>query len=660
MTITTNSETADLLSQEKQFNSIPKKEIDLLYVVESDDAVSVLNKIDIEALSLSKFKNAAEILPAFQHLAGLNKSIVVLAGGQFYLSEFSEQICCALFAVSINLRVVNLTKAISGHVRTILDWYKMNKDQTPEVLKMQLATLAEKAQPWIQSTGWIEPIQSKLDNLGKSKFPVQSLPKWLGDAVTTLSDTFQIYPGLAGSLSLGILSLVFQGKWIVCPRKDWKEELSLFVAAALPSGTGKSIVFRQMLKPVNDFERKVRKENRANGTTQIVKREILYGKRKDAKRRAIKGEISAEEEVIAFDKELAEIDLKPSYELYTSNVTPESLTEQLAKHEEKFGVFSPEGGEFFSIMAGRYSKKGAPNIDEILKIDGSDEIRNHRKSQDGNATILDRPNLTVCLLLQPYIFKKTSYIREFKERGFLGRFLMCDLPNPLGNRDFANEVPMDLDVLENYGKHVLKLMESNYLVDSSLELKSIFFSSKAYDVLNMFRQEIENELGEFGNYRGISSFAGKLPGRIVRISGLLHIVETFPNNDPSSTQISADTVRKAISIGKYYLEHKLLIENNYISTPENQLENKILTQIKKKGFLTFKTRDIARFVHRTAAETKSILEHLTENNYIKNVKAKNGEKSKKWIVNPYLVKSCNVTVVKEVTRVTEGEGINNG
>ena len=79
-------------------------------------------------------------------------------------------------------------------------------------------------------------------------------------------------------------------------------------------------------------------------------------------------------------------------------------------------------------------------------------------------------------------------------------------------------------------------------------------SLTATELFTEFRQRIESPLGEFGELGGISDWAGKLPGAVARIAGLLHVAE-YGLSGAIPDSISMSTMRSAIQIGEYFIGH---------------------------------------------------------------------------------------------------------
>jgi len=639
-------------SPDNLFDTIPQLDKAWLYIVEADEDVEILRELGLEAMKLPWFHEDAEIFPAFAHLRDQHKSIALVAGNRFTFSEHSELICYALFATGKDFRLVNLMKAANGHVKSIQDWDRWTSQSTQEAKIGELASFARMSKPWISSTDWEKPIPIRSRSVSLPEFPVECLPEWLGNAVQTVSDAIQLPTGVGGTVGLGVLALACQGKWVVSPREDWKEQVSLYLVASSFSGTGKSIVYDRLLEPISTYEAMLDEKSQVEDCEARALRDILKGKLEISMSKALEGDVSAEEEVVLLTKKLAKIEEPKSCELYTSNATPESVTQQLALHDGMYAVFTPEGGEFFSILSGRYSRNGKCNFDIFLKADSGESIRVHRVGQNGKAYVLDKAHLTNTLCVQPIVLEEVFQQREFRERGLLGRFLMCNLPSPLGTRNM-NPPLMDKDVLNHYADQTLDLLSYCGSLDKRRSDMVLAFDEEAFGLFTSFRQNIENELGTFGRYSSISPLASKFPGRVARIAGLIHIAEMFQEQCPAEVPISKNTLQRAITIGEYFLAHALALDGGIKRTPEDELANRAIGVIRKNGLCRIKAKDIYYPLHKTKNEIDPVLERLERKGLIRKEKPKPGKRTGRpegdiWRVNPYL-HTNSVTSVSKVT-----------
>jgi hypothetical protein len=70
-----------------------------------------------------------------------------------------------------------------------------------------------------------------------------------------------------------------------------------------------------------------------------------------------------------------------------------------------------------------------------------------------------------------------------------------------------------------------------------------------------FAAWVEPRLADFGPLAEMADWAGKLPGAVARLSGLLHLADHAGEPAPWETSIAAGTMARAIRIGQYLIPH---------------------------------------------------------------------------------------------------------
>lgn len=80
----------------------------------------------------------------------------------------------------------------------------------------------------------------------------------------------------------------------------------------------------------------------------------------------------------------------------------------------------------------------------------------------------------------------------------------------------------------------------------------IELSCKATDLFTAYADKIEYQMSENETLADYREFFSKLPGKTLRMAGLLHLCEHSP-----SECISGETMAAAIEISKYYGQHYL-------------------------------------------------------------------------------------------------------
>ncbi len=67
--------------------------------------------------------------------------------------------------------------------------------------------------------------------------------------------------------------------------------------------------------------------------------------------------------------------------------------------------------------------------------------------------------------------------------------------------------------------------------------------------------ELEPQLHPDGALGGIQDWAGKPGGAVARIAGLLHLADRIVRRTPWDLPITADTMERAITLGRYFIAH---------------------------------------------------------------------------------------------------------
>jgi hypothetical protein len=89
----------------------------------------------------------------------------------------------------------------------------------------------------------------------------------------------------------------------------------------------------------------------------------------------------------------------------------------------------------------------------------------------------------------------------------------------------------------------------------SSSIQILRFDEEAMDEFDRFRGEIEQELGAGGDLSDMVAWGSKLPGAVARIAGLLHIADRAAEPETRSEAVSAEVVKRAITLGCYLIPH---------------------------------------------------------------------------------------------------------
>lgn len=392
---------------------------------------------------------------------------------------------------------------------------------------------------------WQEPVH--FDEYKLPTFNVDVFPRWLREYIQGVSESTQTPIDAACMAAISILSTILSKKFSVNITEDWSESLNTYAVLALPPGNRKSSVFKLMQLPIITYER----EERERLEIEIIEQKaILKAKQKRIegleKDYAKNGEESILNEIRALTNEIEKEKLLISPRYITGDVTAEKLGVLLSENNEKIALLSAEGGGAFNNMAGRYSSDGKANIDIYLNGHTGDYTTVDRIGRD--PIILNEPCLSIGLFVQPEVLRDVP--STFKERGLMQRFLYS-LPKSLVGYRKVNPDPVCEEIKNSYLTNIKNLLQ--FEPNEPIKLT---FDSEAVIHEQRLRQDIEDMLKEGGTLSDMKGWGSKLAGQIIRIAGLLHVVEYIPGKIKAiPTQIKTTTLASAKNLMYYFIEH---------------------------------------------------------------------------------------------------------
>jgi hypothetical protein len=448
-------------------------------------------------------------------------------------------------------------------------------------------------------------------------FPVQVFPGWLADQVEAVAEATQTPVDLAGSVALACLSTAAGGKILVRVTRSWVEQVNLYTVTALPPGSRKSPVFRAMTTPLSDAEAALREIVAGLRVEAEMAARVAQARAEDLAKKAERATANPHEalaDATEAAKEAAGIVVPELPRLMTDDVTPESCISLLATHGGRMAVLSAEGDVFATLTGTRYSAQ--PNLGVFLKGHAGDKLQVDRKGRDSET--VERPALTLGVTTQPGTLAELAAQQGFRDRGVLARILYSLPPNTVGNRNNeAEPVPEHVETTYRDALTTLVLVLADHDTPHHLDL-----DPEAGQVLLDFQNWLEPRLHpQTGQLAGITDWASKLAGAVVRLAALLHVAHNFHHG--YARPITADTMRAAEQIGRYYLDHALAVYDLMgRSDPDLDDAREILAWITKHGHTTFTRRDALRSLQgrtrfTTATDLDPALTILTDHGHIR-------------------------------------------
>lgn len=535
---------------------------------------------------------------------------------------------------------MTIAKALQGRT----EFYGNGNGHSPATLPAR-----EKEDQW-------EPLATFYEH-SRPGFPVDVLPEPFRSYVQGLARSIQVPVGLPAMLSLTVAAGAVAGHVRVQARRDWVEPTNLFTLSVLPPGHRKSAAFQKICEPVEEAERDLvfaKRDEIARAASEFRMLEERKSKlEKDASRADNPEDRKAKsEEAIAVAQQLASMRVPVTPRLIVSDATSEVLTTLLAEQGGRMSMFSTEGGPF-ETMAGRYNNS-TPNFDVFLKGHSGDTLRVDRR---GRSEFVERPALTVGCTVQPDVIRGFVAKPGFRGLGLLARFLYC-LPESTVGRRQVDPQPLSEHDTENFRRTIRALAGIDPLMDrNGLSVpRMLYLTAEANNLLKTFERELEPKLSDDGELGSIADWAGKLAGAVVRLAGVLWLIENADSLLPWPEKISADTMKRAIELGRYLTEHARAAFAEMGANEQVENAKRLLRWIEKTGALSFSRRE-AHQAHRarfkTVDEIDPALDLLESHSCIRaqidNVDRRPGRKaSQAYDVNPFLFsesakRSCAVT-----------------
>lgn len=467
------------------------------------------------------------------------------------------------------------------------------------------------------------------------EFPVECLPDSIRQYIKDVAESLQVPVDMVASFVLAVLSLCIQCKYTVNVKTDWNESVNIYVVVVGRPSERKSPTLKETTRPIFRYMDEENERRHSQIAEYELKKKILTGQLKNVQDALSKKNSKTKysiQDALDCQKELDELEEVRLLRLVLDDVTPEALVKAMKENNEKMGIVSAEGG-IFGMMAGRYNNN--PNIDIFLKAYSGEYYSSVRVGREGIE--LKNPYLTVCLAVQPQVIEDIMENKDFRGRGLLARFLYS-IPNTrVGGRVYRSKPvnPFARETYDNLCKELLDIPDMNGFMERVIKL-----SPEADKLAEQFYQWIEKQL--IDECEMIEDWAGKLHGNTMRIAGILHVVKHRINS--VNVLLEEDTMKSAIEIGKYYLEHsKVAFDIMGISDPQDVKDAKyIISRLEhndKNDLNDFITkRDALRLCQRfkSADEMEPGLQCLVEHGYIAIVQEGQGKgrPSEKIYINP--------------------------
>jgi len=446
-------------------------------------------------------------------------------------------------------------------------------------------------------------------------FPINSLPDTLRAFALAVAEHTQTPIDMSAVASLGVSSTCLQGKYLVQGKIGHTEPLNNYYVEVAKPGERKSAVCAIFEEPIKAYEKRKNEAFALEIAHSANIRQVLEKEMEALKNAVAKGKKTYAD----MEEKQAELnqheDIRP-IRLICGDVTPEALTSLLADNNGRMAMFSAEGG-IFDILKGLYSQ--VTNIDTFLKAHCGDSIRVDRKGRQ--AEFIEKPCLTTVLFIQPDVLRELVGNDTFRGRGLVARFLYAFPQSTVGNRRYKTQ-PIPTEVEQKYRQLCEDMLDTQ-----QKEPKLLTLSEEAETLSERFYNALEPRLGKDGDLEHMADWAGKLHGAVLRIAGLLHVVEGISTNGKDFADIPHDftqaitgqSMAAAVELGQYFLAHAEACYGICGGSEAERGAAYIIERLMKRKPENFATRDILNWCRKfkTTQELTEPLAILAERDYIR-------------------------------------------
>ena len=282
------------------------------------------------------------------------------------------------------------------------------------------------------------------------------------------------------------------------------------------------------------------------------------------------------------------------------------------------GLHNDEGAQFFGGHA--------MNADNMLKSisglslfwDGADIVRT--RGGKGENAMLTGKRLTIHLMVQPVVINKILSDPTLQGQGFLPRFLIARPETIAGTRLYNHRDPTKEPALQKYWDTMGNLlrMPSPNLDEENRPTLTLEKEAKDYwiDVYNT----IESNLGKNKNLAEIRPAAGKAPDYLLRIAGVLALVE-----NPDSKIIRLHHIENAATLETYFINEALRASKDSVINADLDKADILHDWMKKADSKNFTLRQLSRHGPRGSGAragikpTKKLVSTLLEYGFITSI-----------------------------------------
>jgi Protein of unknown function (DUF3987) len=377
-------------------------------------------------------------------------------------------------------------------------------------------------------------------------FPVEALGGILANGAIGIQDRTRAPIAICGQSVMAAATLVTQAHANVRLPTGQLRPLSNFFATVAVTGERKTAADAEAIWPIRKRE-EVLRERYGPARQEYENAKEAWECARNHAMKTGKGNAAAIKAALAQLGPPPDEPLLPF--LAVAEPTIEGLVKVFAKGWPSLGVFSDEGGMFIGghAMKEEARLRTATTLSKLWDGNPIDRVRSGESAQ-----VLPGRRLAMHLMAQPNVAALLLGDGMLAEQGLLSRVLATAPESVIGTRMWRAASDESDRAVKIYGKRLLDILELPLTLvagkQNELAPRELKLDAEAHQQWIAFHDHVEHDLKEDGPLWAIRGLGNKIPEIVVRLSGVLTLVE-----NATAQEIAADALEQGIALAEHYM-----------------------------------------------------------------------------------------------------------
>lgn len=459
-----------------------------------------------------------------------------------------------------------------------------------------------------------EPLPLLPEQEKSAPYPLEALGDLIGGAAQAIVEAVQVSDALAAQSVLSAAAMAAQAHGNA-QRGGQLIPLSLFVLTVAESGDRKSAADRLALQAHQQHQRELLEQHKGDAKEYRDQRDAYQKARTCILDKAKGDPESVADELGA----LLEPEAPPSPFILSEEPTLEGLQKSLLRGHPSQGLFSDEGGQFFGGYATK-PENALKSVAGLSKLwDGAPISRT--RASEGESAVRYGCRLSTHLMIQPIVATDVLSNSVMQGQGFLARFLIAWPESLAGTRFYRDADPNRDPRLGRYWQRMARLLAQEPALDEHGELNppTLVMEPLAHVAWVAEHDAIEGQLGQGGDMQEIKPTAAKGAENLLRIAGVLAVVE-------GQQSIGVDLVERSAVLVRWYLAEAQRLTNPAKIDPQLLAASRLRDWLAANQWHKFEARTLQRegppFIRKSAKQRDVILGVLVQHHWLSSADGK--------------------------------------